>query len=148
MKLKITTHIIGDDENDKRSLVAGGKVETASALGDLKAEVMEGKHKGRVINAFAWFCNGDDCAAINITEASTGCCLERIQAIAVVNGKPCSAGSLPNESLWNLVPSFMDAAKKAAFYRFEKATDEEAEALFKRMDELPKIDGAKGELVA
>lgn len=147
MKLNITTHIIGDDENDKRPLVAGGKVKMATALGDLKAEVTEGKHKGRIIEAFAWFACDDESATINITEASTGYCLERVDAIAVINGKPCSATKLPDEALWNMTPNFMEAAKTAGFYRFEKADDAEADTLFERIDALPKIK-ATGSLVA
>lgn len=147
MKLNITTQIIGDDENDKRPLVAGGKVEMASALGDLKAEVTEGKHKGRIIEAFAWLACDEESATINITEASTGHCLERVHAIAIINGKPCSATKLPDAALWNMTPNFMEAAKKAGFYRFEKATDIEADVLFERIDGLPKIK-ATGSLVA
>ncbi|MGS2743561.1 hypothetical protein ACU6TU_08190 [Halomonas sp. LS-001] len=147
MKLNITAHIIGDDENDKRPLIAGGNIEMVSALGDLKAEVTEGKHKGRIIEAFAWLACDDESATINITEASTGYCLERIQAIAVINGKPCSATNLPDEALWNMTPNFMDAAKKAGFYRFEKANDAEADVLFERINALPKIK-TTGSLVA
>jgi|GEM_PF-1785972 hypothetical protein len=147
MKLNITTHIIGDDENDKRPLIAGGKIEMASALGDLKAEVTEGKHKGRSIEAFVWFGCDDESARIHITEASTGYCLEKIEAVVMVNGKPCSAKKLPNDALLNMVPSLMEAAKKAGFYRFEKADDAKADTLFERIDALPKIK-ATGSLVA
>lgn len=139
MKLNITTHIIGDDENDQRPLMAGGKIEIASALGDLKAEVMEGAHKGRVIEAFAWFACDDESARIHITEASTGQRLEVIEAIALINGRPCSAANLPNGALRDLVPNFMEVAKKAGFYRFAQADDEMAEALFECLDNLPKI---------
>jgi hypothetical protein len=147
MKLNITTHIIGDDENDKRPLMAGGKVETASAFGDLKAEVMEGWHKGRVIEAFVWLACDDEGSRIHITESSTGYRLGMIEAIAMVDGKPCSAAKLPNEALWDMVPSFMEAAKKAGFYHFAQADDEKAAALFERLDNLPKIK-AIGSLVA
>lgn len=147
MKLNITTHIIGDDENDKRPLVVGGKVKIATALGDLKAEVTEGKHKGRIIEAFAWLACNDESARIHITEASTGYCLAKFEAVVMVNGKPCSATKLPNDALWNMVPSLMEAAKKAGFYRFEKADDAEADTLFERIDALPKIK-ATGSLVA
>lgn len=72
MQLNIKTHIIGDDENDKRPQIAGNNIEIVSALGDLKAEVIEGRHKGHVIEAFAWFsCDGEG-ARIHITEAPTG----------------------------------------------------------------------------
>jgi len=147
MNLNITTHIIGDDEDDKRLLIAGGKVETVSALGDLKAEVIEGKHKGRVIKAFAWFASDDEGARICITEASTGHRLEDIQAVAMIDGKPCSAAKLPNDALWNMVPSFMSAAKQAGFYRFAQADDDRATEMFERLDSLPKIN-ATGTMVA
>ncbi|MCC5904077.1 MAG: hypothetical protein JJT87_19370 [Halomonas sp.] len=140
MKLNITTHTIGDDENDKRPLMAGGKVEIASAIGDLKAEVMEGVYKGRVIEAFAWFAGDEESARIHITETSTGYRLGVIEAIAMIDGKPCSAAKLPSEALWDMVPSFMEAAKKAGFYHFAQANDEKAAALFKHLDELPKIE--------
>ena len=137
MKLNITTHIIGDDENDQRPLMAGGKVETASAFGDLKAEVMEGAYKGRVIEAFAWFACDDEGARIHITESSTGYRLGMIEAIAM----------LPNEAIWDMVPHFMEAAKQAGFYHFAQADDVQAAALFERLDSLPKIK-AIGSLVA
>lgn len=146
MKLNITTHILGDDENDQRPLIAGGKIETASALGDLKAEVTEGKWKGRVIEAFAWFACDDEGARIHVTESSTGYRLGMIEAIAVIGGKPCSAAKLSSEDLWEMVPSFMEAAKKAGFYHFAQADDEKAAALFERLDNLPKIK-ATGSLV-
>ncbi|MGP8291795.1 hypothetical protein ACT3OH_16140 [Vreelandella zhanjiangensis] len=146
MKLKITTHIIGNNESNNRSLMLDKEVGTVRAFGDLEAVVMEGAHQGRVIKAFAWFEAGDK-SQIIITEATTGRCLERIQARAVINGKHCGAENLPDEVLWRMVPSFMEAAKQAGFYRFDQADDETASVMFNHLDELPKISD-NGSLVA
>tara|TARA_R110001606_G_scaffold64122_2_gene148994 strand:+ start:10650 stop:10790 length:141 start_codon:yes stop_codon:yes gene_type:complete len=39
-----------------------------------------------------------------------------------------------------MAPNFMEAAKQAGFYRFEKANDIDADLLFERIDALPKIN--------
>ncbi|WP_339886124.1 hypothetical protein, partial [Vreelandella maris] len=73
--------------------------------------------------------------------------LGMIEAIAMVNGKQCSAGKLPDHALRSMTPNFMEAAKTAGFYPFIQADDATGAALFKRIDELPKIRAA-GTLVA
>lgn len=145
MQLQTHSRLLEEHENHMRKIItkteAGKGIGEVYAVGELSAKVVEGRHTGYVINAFAWVCPNEsgDGDVIKVTDCATGYGLATIP-IGIASQGTAKFYRPSDEEYEKMLPAMMHACEHAAFFRFKQAEDEAFNEMVWSMESLPRID--------